>query len=217
MYLINVSVFCYDWLIKWDEFLFIPFTLDAYSVLTKGIFTKHIVCFSYSADENSMIYCYVNSLRYIYYSRGFIYILLYIFVYLLNATISSYQFLGKVYEWKYHGCFHDLSIRPWGPFCLYSLDKIQLLRIMPSCISQLEFPFVSGQHTISKYRSLVVLIPFSCGIKSQLVHFHLTWKTASISQCNLHGSCVLSDGTYRYWTGKCYLSSRFHLKLISGI
>jgi hypothetical protein len=25
----------------------------------------------------------------------------------------------------------------WGPFCLYSLDKIQLLRIMPSCISQL--------------------------------------------------------------------------------
>jgi hypothetical protein len=38
---------------------------------------------------------------------------------------------------------------------LYSLDKIQLLQIMPSCISQLEFPVVSGQHTISKYRSLV--------------------------------------------------------------
>jgi hypothetical protein len=45
----------------------------------------------------------------------------------------------------------------------------------------------------------------------------LTWKTVSISQCNLPGSCVLSDGTYRYWTGKCYLSSRFHLKLISRI
>jgi hypothetical protein len=45
--------------------------------------------------------------------------------------------------------------RAWGPFPLYSLDKIQLLRIMLSCFSQLEFPVVSGQHTISKYRNLV--------------------------------------------------------------
>jgi hypothetical protein len=30
-----------------------------------------------------------------------------------------------------------------------------------------------------------------------LFHFHLTCKTASISQCSLPGSCVLSDGTYR--------------------
>jgi hypothetical protein len=37
---------------------------------------------------------------------------------------------------------------PWGPFCLYSLDKIQLLRMMSSCFSQLEFPVVSGQHYI---------------------------------------------------------------------
>jgi hypothetical protein len=40
-------------------------------------------------------------------------------------------------------------------FPLYSLDKIQLLRIMPSCFSQLELPVVSGQHTLSKYKSLV--------------------------------------------------------------
>jgi hypothetical protein len=62
-----------------------------------------------------------------------------------------------------------------------------------------------------------ILVLFSCGTKSHIVSFWLTRKTASISLCNVPGSCVLSDGTYRYWTGKCYLSSRFHLKLISGI
>jgi hypothetical protein len=42
-----------------------------------------------------------------------------------------------------------------GDCCLYSLDKLHLLRIMPSYYSQLEFPVVPGKHTISKYRSLV--------------------------------------------------------------
>jgi hypothetical protein len=61
--------------------------------------------------------------------------------------------------------------------------QIQLLRIMLSCFSQLEFPVVSGQHTISKYKSLVklyicprILVPFSCGTKSQLVSFSLDLK-----------------------------------------
>jgi hypothetical protein len=43
-------------------------------------------------------------------------------------------------------------------FPLYSLDKIQLPRLMLSSFSQLEFPVVaSGQHTItiSKYKSLL--------------------------------------------------------------
>jgi hypothetical protein len=38
---------------------------------------------------------------------------------------------------------------------IFALDKLHLLRIMPSCYSQLEFPVVSGRHTITKYRSLV--------------------------------------------------------------
>jgi hypothetical protein len=33
---------------------------------------------------------------------------------------------------------------------------------MPSYFSQLEFPVVSGQHTISKYRSLVHMSSYSC-------------------------------------------------------
>jgi hypothetical protein len=33
-------------------------------------------------------------------------------------------------------------------FCLFSLDKLHLLRIMPSCYSQLEFPVGSGQQNI---------------------------------------------------------------------
>jgi hypothetical protein len=54
-------------------------------------------------------------------------------------------------------------------------------RIMPSYFSQLEFPVVSGQHTVSKYRSLVhmfsyKLAPFSCRTKSQLVSFSLNPK-----------------------------------------
>jgi hypothetical protein len=74
-----------------------------------------------------------------------------------------------------------MQVAAWGPFCLYSLDKIQLLTIMPSYISRLEFQVVSVQHTISKYRSLVhlcphILVPFSCGTKSQLVScFIFTW------------------------------------------
>jgi hypothetical protein len=48
--------------------------------------------------------------------------------------------------------------------------------------------------------------------------FIFTWPEKQyLSQCNLPGPCVLADGTYRYWTGKCYLSSRFHLKLMSRI
>jgi hypothetical protein len=83
-------------------------------------------------------------------------------------------------------------------------NSISLLRIMPSL---LEFPVVSGQHTISKYRSLVHMSSyigtfFMWNQISSWFHFHLTWKTVSISLCNLPGSFVLSDGTYRYWTGK---------------
>jgi hypothetical protein len=92
----------------------------------------------------------------------------------------------------------SLLNHPWGPFPLYSLDTIQLLRIMLSCISQLEFSVVSCQHTISKYKSLVhnyVLIYFHVEPNLSLFHYHLTCKTVSISQCNLPGSCVLSDGT----------------------
>jgi hypothetical protein len=58
------------------------------------------------------------------------------------------------------------------------------------------------------------MVPFHVEPNLRLVSFGL--KTVSISQCNLPGSCVLTDGTYRYWTGKCYLSSQFHLKLLSG-
>jgi hypothetical protein len=50
-----------------------------------------------------------------------------------------------------------------------------------------------------------ILVPFSCGTKSQLVSFSFWPEQLSISLCNLPGSCVLSDGTYRYWTGKWYL------------
>jgi hypothetical protein len=79
----------------------------------------------------------------------------------------------------------------WGPFFLYSLDKILLLRIMPNYFSQLEFPVVSGQHTISKYRSLVhdliYWYLFHVEPNLSLFHFHLTWKTVSISKCNLPG------------------------------
>jgi hypothetical protein len=59
--------------------------------------------------------------------------------------------------------------------------------------------------------------PLYNGHQTSISYFILTWKTVSISQCNLPGFCVWSDGTCRYWTGKCYLSSRFHLKLISRI
>jgi hypothetical protein len=68
----------------------------------------------------------------------------------------------------------------WRPFSLYSLDNIQLLRIMLSCFSQLEFPVVSGQHTISKYKSLVHMSSyigtfFMYGTKSQPACFIFTW------------------------------------------
>jgi hypothetical protein len=82
----------------------------------------------------------------------------------------------------------------------------------------------AGQHTIiSKYRSLVHMSSYigTFFMWNQIsACFIFTWPEKlyhSISLCNLPGSCVLSNGTYRYWTGKCYLSSRFHLKLISGI
>jgi hypothetical protein len=68
-------------------------------------------------------------------------------------------------------------------FFLYNLDKIQLMRIMPSFFSQLEFPVVSGQHrpTISLNIEALficphILVPFSCGTKSQLVSFSLDLK-----------------------------------------
>jgi hypothetical protein len=103
----------------------------------------------------------------------------------------------------------------WGDFCLYSLDKLHLLRIMPSCYSQLELPVVSGQHTISKYRSLVHM--------SSYIGTFFMWK--QISACFIFTwpeklypflcaiflyllSCLMEP------TGKCYLSSRFHLKLM---
>jgi hypothetical protein len=52
-----------------------------------------------------------------------------------------------------------------------------------------------------------ILVPFSCGTKSQLVSFSLDLKNCiqvictEKSQGNLPGSCVLPDGTYSYWTG----------------
>jgi hypothetical protein len=80
---------------------------------------------------------------------------------------------------------------------LPSLDKLHLLRIMPSCYSQLEFPVVSGQHTISKYRSLVNMSSyigtfFMWNQISACIIFTWPEKLHSISQCNLPGSCVLS-------------------------
>jgi hypothetical protein len=66
---------------------------------------------------------------------------------------------------------------------------------MRSCFSQLEFPVVSCPHTISKYISLVhVLIywyHFHVEPNLSWFHFHLTWKTVSISQCNLPGSGLI--------------------------
>jgi hypothetical protein len=51
-----------------------------------------------------------------------------------------------------------------------------------------------------------ILVPFSCGTKSQLVSFSLDLKNC------IHFSVQFTG------TGQgCYLSSRFHLKLISGI
>jgi hypothetical protein len=86
----------------------------------------------------------------------------------------------------------------------FFLDKIQLLRIMLSCFSQLEFPVVSGPHTISKYKSLVHMSSYIGTFfmwNKILACFIFTWPEKP--QCNLPGSCVLvSDGTYRYWTGK---------------
>jgi hypothetical protein len=147
--------------------------------------------------------------------------------------------IHKAITWWFDQWRDSLVLRhfTWGPFSLYSLDKIQLLRIMLSCFSQLEFPVVSGQHTISKYKSLVHMSSGQHTISKykSLVHMSsvgtfFMWNQVSacsfsldlkncmpISQSNLPGLCVLSDGTNRYWTGKCYLSSRFHLKLISRI
>jgi hypothetical protein len=106
----------------------------------------------------------------------------------------------------------------WGDFCLFSLDTLHLLRIMPICYSQLEFPVVSGQHTISKYRRLVHLSSFwylsSYGTKSQLVSFSLALKNCIHFSVQL--TWILCLVSLMEPTGKCYLSSRFHLKLISG-
>jgi hypothetical protein len=84
------------------------------------------------------------------------------------------KFLNHVF-----GMFEEIWFQIMRAFSLYSFDKIQLQRIMLSCFSQLEFPVVSGQHTLSKYKSLVhmsSLVHFSCGTKSQLVLFSLDLK-----------------------------------------
>jgi hypothetical protein len=55
--------------------------------------------------------------------------------------------------------------------------------------------------------------PFSCGTKCQLVSFSLDLKNYPFL-CAIYldlVSCLMEP------TGKCHLSSRFHLKLISGI
>jgi hypothetical protein len=105
--------------------------------------------------------------------------------------------------------YHDIYISPWqgetkswGLFLFYSLDKIQLLRIMPSCISQLEFPVVSGQHDISKYRSLVHMSSYigTFFMWNQISAFIFTWPEKLIR-----------------FLSAIYMSSRFHLKLISSI
>jgi hypothetical protein len=72
---------------------------------------------------------------------------------------------------------------------------------MLSCFSQLEFPVVSGQHTISKYKSLIHMSSyiywclFHVEPNLGLFHFHLTWKTVSISQCNIVSYLMESTGT----------------------
>jgi hypothetical protein len=106
-------------------------------------------------------------------------------------------------------------ILTWGPFSLYSWTKSNSWESV-AFYNWNSHAVVSGRHTISKYKSLVhvFIYWYLFHVEQNLswFHFHLTWKTVSISQCNLPGSCVLSEyGTYRYWTGKCYLSSRFHL------
>jgi hypothetical protein len=90
-----------------------------------------------------------------------------------NQGVSMSVCLHVLVRWHTTG----LMIGAWGPFSLYSLDKIQLLRIMLSCFSQLEFPVVSGQLTISKYKSLVhmssyIWYLFHVEPNLSLFHFH---------------------------------------------
>jgi hypothetical protein len=101
-------------------------------------------------------------------------------------------------------------------FFLYSLDK--LLRIIPSCISQLEFPVVSGRHAISKYMSLFgtffmwnqisacfiftwpeQLYPFLSAIYLDLVSYPVE---PSIGQVNVTcpvGSTLSWSAEFKYW------------------
>jgi hypothetical protein len=68
-------------------------------------------------------------------------------VYNTNVIQNEASVLGYIFQ-------SQCPFASWGDFCLYSLDKLHLLGIMPSCYSQLEFAVVSGRHTISKHRSL---------------------------------------------------------------
>jgi hypothetical protein len=104
-------------------------------------------------------------------------------------------------------------LSPQGLF-MNSLDKIQLLRIMPSFFSQLEFPVVSGQHTLSKYRSLVHTCMssysgtfFMWNLTSR-VRSTLRWS-AELKHRNILANAVHVCGDWqhlkRHWVkGKCH-------------
>jgi hypothetical protein len=67
---------------------------------------------------------------------------------LTSGTHFIFAKMAKIkHLWIYPGLQYptNTEVTSWGDCCLYSLDKLHLLRIMPSYYSQL----VSGQHTIS--------------------------------------------------------------------
>jgi hypothetical protein len=106
---------------------------------------------------------------------------------------------------------------------VYSLDKIQLLRIMPSYFLQMEFPVVSGHQTISKYRSLVHMSSyigtFFMWNQISACNFIFTWPEKLypfLSAIYLDLVSYMMEPTST-GQGKCHLSSQFHLKLINGI
>jgi hypothetical protein len=72
--------------------------------------------------------------------------------------------------------------------------------LLPLLIGQTPISWESCQVTIHNWNSQwsrvsVLIYWYLCHVEPNLslFHFHLIWKTVSISLCNLPGSCVLSD------------------------